>query len=264
MVNCMNLILILKGFIVGIGKIIPGVSGSMLAITLGVYERVLEAITNFFSNPKQNIKLLVNFSFGLFLAIIFFSRLILFSLNNYYDETMFLFIGLILGTMIPFTKKLKFNLKNILIILVGVFLTIILTNIKNSTTYLFNDTILDYIYVAFLGMIDAFTSIVPGISGTAIYMTFGVYEFVLSILGNPFSFLFIIYGIGLILGIILISYLMVFLLKKYKDFTYSIIFAFMLSSILILILKVVTYLNIYLVLIFIVGIIIGYMFDKTS
>ena len=81
MVNCMNLILILKGFIVGIGKIIPGVSGSMLAITLGVYERVLEAITNFFSNPKQNIKLLVNFSFGLFLAIIFFSKLILFSLN---------------------------------------------------------------------------------------------------------------------------------------------------------------------------------------
>ena len=108
MVNCMNLILILKGFIVGIGKIIPGVSGSMLAITLGVYERVLEAITNFFSNPKQNIKLLVNFSFGLFLAIIFFSRLILFSLNNYYDETMFLFIGLF--RMINSNKKPHFKI----------------------------------------------------------------------------------------------------------------------------------------------------------
>ena len=50
----MNIILIIKGFIVGIGKIIPGVSGSMLAMTLGVYEKTINAITNFFSSPKNN------------------------------------------------------------------------------------------------------------------------------------------------------------------------------------------------------------------
>jgi len=49
----MNIKLILKGFIVGLGKIIPGVSGSMLAITLGIYENILEAVTNFFNNPKS-------------------------------------------------------------------------------------------------------------------------------------------------------------------------------------------------------------------
>lgn len=65
----MNIKLILKGFIVGIGKIIPGVSGSMLAITLGIYESILEAVTNFFSNIKKNSKLLINFSLGVFLAI---------------------------------------------------------------------------------------------------------------------------------------------------------------------------------------------------
>ena len=50
--------LILKGFIIGIGKIIPGVSGAMLAITLGVYDKAILAITDFTSDKKKNFKLL--------------------------------------------------------------------------------------------------------------------------------------------------------------------------------------------------------------
>ena len=44
----------LKGIIVGIGKIIPGVSGSMLAISMGIYEKLLNSINNFFSDIKNN------------------------------------------------------------------------------------------------------------------------------------------------------------------------------------------------------------------
>ena len=43
----------LKGIIVGIGKIIPGVSGSMLAISMGIYEKLLNSINNFFSDIKD-------------------------------------------------------------------------------------------------------------------------------------------------------------------------------------------------------------------
>ena len=112
-----------------------------------------------------------------------------------------------------------------------------------------------------MGGIDAFTSIVPGISGTAIYMLLGVYEFVLSILGNPNSYLFLLYGIGLVVGILFTCLLMNYLLKKRKDETYSCVFALMIASIFLLI-KSFNIFKIYFIIIFIVGVIIGYLFDN--
>ncbi len=258
----MDLMLILKGFIVGIGKIIPGVSGSMLAITLGLYEKVIDAVTNFFGNVRSNIKLLANFGLGVFLAIIFFSKLILFLLNNYYSETMYLFLGLIVGTLIPFTKKLKTNKKNILIFVVFLSLMFVLFRCDVSSSFVFKPSLFNYLYVSFLGMIDAFTSIVPGISGTAIYMMLGVYEFVLEILSNPFSINFIIYGFGLILGIIIICYVMNYLFKTKKSETMSAIFAFMVASIILLVGTIINEFNIFLGIVFGTGILIGYLFDK--
>ena len=258
----MNIKLILKGFIVGLGKIIPGVSGSMLAITLGIYENILEAVTNFFNNPKMHSKLLFNFGIGVFLAIIFFSKLILFLLNNYYEPTMYLFLGLIVGTLLPFTKELKWNIKSFILFIVFLSLTFILSFISTTTNFIFTGSLLDYLYTSFLGIIDAFTSIVPGISGTAIFMLLGSYEYVLKILSNPFSLLFIIYGIGLILGIIIICYIMNYLLKHKRNETNIVVFAFMISSVGILLMGIKNFFNVFMLLMFIIGIIIGYLFDK--
>ncbi len=258
----MNFKLILKGFIVGIGKIIPGISGSMLAITLGIYEDIIKAITNFFGNIKSNSKLLLNFGLGVLLAIILFSNLILFMLKNYYAEVMYLFLGLIIGTLIPFIKSIKFNPKNIFIFIIIFLLTIYLTTLSSNTVYLFKGTLTDYFYTGILGAIDAFTSIIPGISGTAIYMILGSYEYVLSILKNPFSLVFIIYGVGLIIGIITVSYLINYLFKRWKNESYMCFFALMIGSIGLLFLSIKAYFNLYLGLFLILGIIIGYIFDK--
>lgn len=258
----MNLFLILKGFIVGLGKIIPGVSGSMLAMTLGIYENVLEAITNFFANPKKHFKLLLNFGIGVFLAIIIFSKIILFLLTNYYNETMYLFLGLILGTLIPFSKNLKLNLKNILIFFIFLSLMFLMTYLDTSTKFIFTGSLFHYLYIILLGIIDAFTSIVPGISGTAIFMMLGVYEFVLGILASPFSILFILYLLGMVFGIVVICYIMNYLLKNRKEETHSIIFAFMVGSILILFLDLLKALNIYLIVVFLIGVFFGFYFDK--
>lgn len=258
----MNLFLILKGFIVGLGKIIPGVSGSMLAMTLGIYENVLEAITNFFANPKKHSKLLLNFGIGVFLAIIIFSKIILFLLTNYYYETMYLFLGLILGTLIPFSKNLKLNLKNILIFFIFFSLMFLMTYLDTSTKFIFTGSLFNYLYIILLGIIDAFTSIVPGISGTAIFMMLGVYEFVLGILASPFSILFILYLLGMVFGIVVICYIMNYLLKNRKEETHSIIFAFMVGSILILFLDLLKALNIYLIVVFLIGVFFGFYFDK--
>ncbi len=253
--------LILKGFIVGVGKIIPGVSGSLLAFSLGIYEDLIKAVTEFFSNPKKHLRLLFNFGIGLFLAIFLFSKFILFLMHAYYNETMVLFLGMILGTLFHFKDKLVFNKKNILLFLITLIVFSVFSRCLKFDKFIYVSNIKNYLYVVLLGGIDAFTSIVPGISGTAIYMLLGVYEFVLSILGNPNSYLFLLYGIGLVVGILCTCLLMNYLLKKRKDETYSCVFALMIASIFLLI-KSFNIFKIYFIIIFIVGVIIGYLFDN--
>jgi len=144
---------------------------------------------------------------------------------------MYLFLGLIVGTLLPFTKELKWNIKSFILFIVFLSLTFIISFMSTNTNFIFTGSLLDYLYTSFLGIIDAFTSIVPGISGTAIFMLLGSYEYVLKVLSNPFSLLFIIYGIGLILGIIIICYIMNYLLKYKRNETNIVIFAFMISSV---------------------------------
>ena len=68
------MLLFIKGIIVGIGKIMPGVSGAMLAINLNVYEKLINAITSFFDDVRDNFKFLLIFGIGILLSIIFGSK----------------------------------------------------------------------------------------------------------------------------------------------------------------------------------------------
>ena len=76
--------LFIKGIIIGIGKIIPGVSGSMLAISMGIYEQLVNSVNNLFKDFKKNIKFLAKIGFGIAISIILFSNIILKCLDSYY------------------------------------------------------------------------------------------------------------------------------------------------------------------------------------
>ena len=70
------LILILKGMIIGVANIIPGVSGGTLMITLGLYEEIISTISHFFKNLKKNLKFIIPLAIGMVLAILILSKLI--------------------------------------------------------------------------------------------------------------------------------------------------------------------------------------------
>ena len=70
-------ILFLKGFIIGIGKIIPGVSGCALAVVMGIYEEALSRLANLNKNIKENFKYLFPLALGILMAILVFSKVIL-------------------------------------------------------------------------------------------------------------------------------------------------------------------------------------------
>lgn len=229
----MKLKLFIKGLIVGLGKIIPGVSGSLLAISLNVYDRAILAITNFFDDVIENIKFLFTLSLGIIVSIIIFSKIILYFITNYYVITMLFFIGLILGGLLIFKSNYTSNKKNLFILLISFLIIIILSSFSHSNKYVMEGNFIDYLVFFGSGIIDALATIVPGISGTALLMNIGVYEIIISTISNITDINLIItnikilipFGLGMVLGFILLSILISYLLKKY----YSEMMAFILG-----------------------------------
>lgn len=248
-----SLILFIKGFILGVSNVIPGVSGGTLAVTLNLYESLLDAISNFFKNPKKYFKLLSPIFLGVFVAIISTSKLVSYALSHFKAQTIFLFVGLIYGGVSLIMRKTrnKGSTLNLLIffitfiILLGInFLEIGSINISFS-----NMGIVDYLFLIFIGFISASSMVIPGISGSFVLMILGYYEKIIGTISNLTNFkelgnnllILVPFGIGCILGILLVAKLINKLLKKYETPTYFAIMGFVVSSIVLLILQIETF-----------------------
>lgn len=235
-----SMILFFKGIIIGVGKVVPGVSGAVLAVILKVYDKGINAIVNFKSDIKNNIKFLLCIGIGIFIGVILFSKIIVFMLSNYYVYTMLLFIGLIIGGIPSIVKEIdKRNYKYFIITLILITL-INLFNINNN--YVVKNNYVDYLVFFLGGLLEALGTVVPGLSSTALLLIIGIYDDVIISISN-ISSLIINYGvlicfcIGLIIGIIVISFAISKLLNKHKEKTNSIILGFVISSVILLIIK---------------------------
>lgn len=224
------IILIIKGFVIGLGKIIPGVSGAMLAISLGVYERGLEIISNLLNNLKNNLKFIIPVGLGFIISVLLFSKIIVNLLNNCYLPTMLLFVGLIYGSISKMHKSINWNNKiNFLYFIFTLLLSVSLSFIKGNNVSEYN-----FYIIIFMGFIEAISMIVPGLSGTALLMAFGYYEMIinaLSIIEIKILFPFIL---GIILGAVIISRIIKYFFMHYHEKTNVIIYGLATSSIIIL------------------------------
>lgn len=240
--------LFIKGLIIGIGQIIPGVSGGMLAISLGLYEKGINAISNFFSNIKENLKFLLPLGFGIFTSILYMSKVIKFFLAAFYLPTMLLFIGLIIGGIPPLIDKVKIdtNKKNIIILVIVFIIVTSLSLFKSNNDISLNDiSTFEYIILFIVGVIYAATMVVPGVSGTAIMMLIGYYNVIIDIISNLTNINYTLSNInialpiltGFIFGIIVVTKLMNYLLKKHEVETYFGIVGLVLSSVFIMFVK---------------------------
>lgn len=238
--------LIIIGFIIGVAKIIPGVSGSMLAISFGLYERTIEAVTHFFDNYKENLKFLLLLGSGILLAIITCSKVILFFLTNYYLYTILLFLGLIIGGIINFSKEISFSKKNILLMIIIIFSFLVLSNLDVSLSYEITNSFFDNIIFFLSGVLEVFSSLVPGISGTVLFLLLGIYDEILLLNSSIFDVsyvinninLYISYGMGMSISFIIFSYIINYLFKRYRAFMNVIIFSLCIGSLILMILLV--------------------------
>lgn len=232
--------LFIKGLIIGIGKVMPGVSGALLAINFKVYDRLVESLVNFFSDWKKNLRFLLELGLGIIIAIILFSNGIRYLLNNYNFLMMMLFMGLIGGGSYNYIRSVNYEKKEYKYILFIIGVLIGISFIGKGDNYVISNSFKDNIVFFLGGVIEVFTSIIPGISGTAIMMIMGIYDMVLMIVGRIYDFSYVIsniniyisYGLGIIISFILGTLLINYLLKKKKRLMEIMISSFSIYSIL--------------------------------
>lgn len=228
---------IIKGMIIGIANVIPGLSGGTIAVSMGIYEKLIHTINNIFKTPFKCIKEIWTYIVGIGLGIIVavFGITYLFEVSPI--PTAMLFVGLILGA-IP-TIGGKINERNISkrdIITFVVFLAIIIAVpfLKSSVAIINENVMSTYIILFLLGIVAAATMVIPGVSGSMILMAFGYYEYIMGTISEfikaVFNFEFAAafeemlilapFGIGVLIGIVAIAKLIEWLLEHHEKTVY--------------------------------------------
>ena len=242
-----KLILFIKGVVLGVAFVIPGVSGGTLAVLLGIYEELIEAASNFYKNMvnfKKYFMYLLPIGLGIIFSVAVFAKLIKFGLDKAPIITILIFLGMIIGgipALVRNVKGTKINLKDMTLMLVGIIIVIsmLIFHKSNSNVVLTNMSITGYITLLLVGAIAAVTMVVPGISGSFTLMLIGYYEPILNLVNDITSFknlgpnliLIFTFMLGVFIGIIFISKIIEWCLKHYKRETYYAIIGFVLSSI---------------------------------
>lgn len=220
----------LKGIIVGLGGIAPGLSGSVLLVIFGLYQKVINAIGTLFKKFKENILFLIPLLLGFGVGVLLFSKAVDFLLNNFEVQTRYAFLGLVIGTIPLFYKEVKkegFHKKYYIVMAISMIIGVSLFSFnKNLFPTVTNPNIIQSIL---LGIAVAGSSIVPGVDSAVILSSLGLYELYVSSLANVNLFVLIPAGFGLIIGGFTISFIMNKLIKKYYTMTFSIIFGLFLS-----------------------------------
>ena len=232
----------IKGISIGSGAILPGISSGVICMVLGLYEKLLNNVLNFFKDIKGNFKFLFPIAFGAVIGIILFSNVILYCFNTIPCQTKSLFIGLLLGSIYilassNITNKNYTNNRSLYISFFTCFLIglglIYLENILNiNTEYTPNE--FSSLFLILSGFFMSIGIVIPGVSSTIILMLLGVYPTYLSALSIVNMNVLLPMMIGAGIGSIIFMKIIQKLLNKYHSQTIFGIIGFSLGSILIL------------------------------
>ena len=237
--------LFLIGILIGTAMIIPGVSGAVIAVIFGVYDKLIASLTNLFKDFKKNMLFLSVLGSGILVGAVWFSNIMMFLYEKCEVATKLSFIGLILGG-VPFligevrkNKEEKINIKILFItLLFSLTLWYYSKNLINLTINFNNSSkVINFLLLFLAGFIYSVGKVIPGISSSFLLIIIGMYEFVLSVMANPVNALITSFDkilpfiLGLVFGVIVLLKLMNFLLDKKFGLTYSIIIGFVIGSI---------------------------------
>lgn len=172
---------LLKGMVIGLANIIPGVSGGTMAVSMGIYDKLIHCLTHLFKELKESIKFLIPILLGAAIALVGLSFIITPAFEHFPLQTNGLFIGLIVGGLPAVWKKVKGNKIKIShgIAFLIFFVLVIGMAAMGETEGQAADLTLSVwsvIKLFLVGVLASATMVIPGVSGSMILLVIGYYN----------------------------------------------------------------------------------------
>lgn len=242
-----RLLELFKGIGIGIANIIPGFSGGTMAVVFGLYEKLIYAFSHFFETPIKIIKEMWTILLGVVLgfAIAVFGIAIL--LDTYPVPTVLLFVGFILGSLPKIQKRANLMSGDAVpkvAMAVGILILVVLTFMPMTDDGGSDITPIFVIGLFFIGALGSASMVIPGVSGSLIFLVFGYYDYILELASDFMTGFFsldfgllgdtvlyvMIFGVGVVIGVVLIAKLIERLMLTHKTMIYGFIVGLLVAS----------------------------------
>ncbi len=234
---------IVRGMAIGIAFIIPGFSGGSIAAVLGIYEKLVGAVTDVFKSFTKSVITLLPIMIGMAIGVVSLMYPLTWALEAFPFPTVCLFVGLTFGALPSITDKLHGGSKatNSFALAIPLILALTLSFLPIvEDVDLFSLNFGGYVLLFVIGIVASAALVVPGISGSMLLLILGYYNPILKLatqhllkgkdIGTSLTVLSVA-GVGIVIGFVAISFLMKYLLRKYPCGTYFAILGFILGSI---------------------------------
>ena len=240
---------VLKGVIIGLASIIPGVSGGTLAVSMGIYDRIIHCINHLFRDFKNNVLFLLPIAIGMGIAVVFSAIGIDYLFEAFPLQTNLLFVGLILGSLPPMYNKVKGGSIRVGHILSAVLFFALIAGLACFNDYQGKEVVLipgvvESIKLFAIGVLASATMVIPGVSGSMLLLLLGYYNpildsiksFVMAVIKLDIAaafnevYLLVPFGIGLVIGIFAIAKLIEIVFEKFPIHAYWAIIGLILAS----------------------------------
>ncbi|MBT1247285.1 MULTISPECIES: DUF368 domain-containing protein [unclassified Thermosipho (in: thermotogales)] len=206
----------LLGILMGIANLLPGISGGTIAAISGRYDIILKAFSDLlsFKLKKNSLKTVVFLVFGIAISILLLSKILSKVFEKYPEYSYGLFSGLIIGGLFYLLKEVKVKkISNFSIITFSFASTYFILSFTQSVEK--SNTNLFYLFIG--GIIGAATMVLPGISGSSMLLILGIYKQVIDAISSLDFRILIPFGLGVLLGLILIVKLLEILMEKFRE-----------------------------------------------
>lgn len=242
------LVKLLKGALIGISVVIPGVSGGSMAMSMGIYDQLIDFVTDR-KNAFRHGRVLLPYILGMVIGVAAFSYFIELMFRSYPLQTACAFAGMILGALPMLLQRVKgqrFGVSHALLLLSMAVMMVLLSIASRNSGAVFTLTAdAPHALLAFgLGFVAAATMVIPGFSGSMLLILLGYYEPVLIFVNGFTTALFSLnfaamlqrgiilvpFTLGVLAGIFFMARIVRILLRRFPYATYYAIMGLVLSS----------------------------------
>jgi putative membrane protein len=225
------LIRLVKGVLVGIGAIVPGLSGGVLALVLGLYQPLIRFLANLKVNFIKNLLFFLPVGIGLLLGVLAFSAFVDFAFTSYAAQFTCLFIGFIAGTFPSLFKAAAEKGRKArywwVLAITAVVTAFFMLRLASTGNIALPQTFLSWILG---GALFGLGVVVPGMSPSNFLIYLGLYQPMASGIEHLDFGVIIPLGLGLVVCVLAFAKLMDFLFKNFYSFMYHFIIGIVLGS----------------------------------